>query len=104
MAPSLYTIKVLLKRPIKASVESGEHYGFLIGYYRNIGICAPDQTEAQSILTAFVDDGTIVWEDSCIHGFEKIDKSIADKFLKHPRQKVWYASGRTFFPESGQKN
>jgi hypothetical protein len=97
-------VKVELKKPIRARLESSEDYGFLVGYYRNIGVRAETVAEAMEILGNFIRDGKIVWDDAVVHDFDKVDKDISSKFDKGGEQAIWYEAGRIFYPAATERN
>ena len=103
MAPYFCTIKVLLTKPLKATEESGVHYSFIGGYYRNIGLGADGIFNLKRLLLNFVDDGEIVWDEVLIHDLEKVEPCILEK-LGQSTDNIWYVSGRIFYPSEGQGN
>jgi hypothetical protein len=104
MRPYFCTIKVLLKKPIKATEETGDNHGFLVGYYRNIGVRAENVSEVLTLLKTIADDGTISVDQTLVYDFEKVEKEIADKYYENVGETVWYTSGRIYFPPNAEAN
>jgi hypothetical protein len=98
MKPYFFSVKVLLRKPLKATVESGGHYGFLTGYYRN----AEDLAQALELLETIADDGEIDREATVVHDFNRLEQKICSKFVEDGSEVIWYASGRIFFPPTGE--
>ena len=96
--PYFCTVKVRLNEPIKTRIESGESHETVIGYYRNVGVRAETVIQVMEILSRLVPDGTIDWDATVVHDFNKVDPTITQKFFQNQEEVIWYRSGRIFFP------
>ena len=98
VAPFLCTINVRLTKPLEVTKEPGAPVGFVVGYYRNIGVRAAGISQLKALLSGFVHDGEIVWDDTVVHDFDGVDQNIAERFIDRDTSPIWYASGRIFYP------
>ncbi len=103
LAPYFCTVNVRLTTPLETIEDSGA-FGFLVGYYRNIGVRAAGISELKTVLNKFVRDGAIMWDDSVVHDFESVDENIVEQFNERGTNVVWYVSGRIFYPGSVDVN
>jgi hypothetical protein len=103
-APFLCTINVRLTKPLEATKEPGARVDFLVGYYRNIGVRAAGIPQLKTLLTGYVHDGEIVWDDTVVHDFDGVEQNIAERFIDRDTSPIWYASGRIFYPGGDRTN
>jgi hypothetical protein len=98
MKPYFFSVKVVLRKPLKATVEAGGHYGFLTGYYRNVGIRAEDLAQALKLLQTIAEDGEIDRKATVVHDFNRLEQKISSTFVEGASEVIWYVFGRIFFP------
>ena len=104
VAPFLCTINVRLTKPLEATKAPGGRVDFLVGYYRNIGVRATGISQLKALLSGFVHDGEIIWDDTVVHDFDGVDQKISERFIDRDTSPIWYASGRVFYPGANGTN
>lgn len=98
MNPFFCMFMVNLKTARPVWDEAGKFDGFIVGYYRNIGVRAEDVKEVKRLIELRVDDGTIDWDEFEVFDFDHVDEEIRRKYRANRTDKIWFLSGRIFFP------
>jgi hypothetical protein len=93
------TICVMLHKPVQ--IEDDKERNQAVGYYRNFGVGGSSLASIQSLISQSIDDGEIDWNDSTCKeiNLESFDKEITAHCDDPTQEKIWYKSGRGFFPE-----
>ena len=102
--PFLCTINVRLTKPLEATKELGARVSFLVGYYRNVGVRAAGMSQLKALLSGFVHDGEIIWDDTVVHDFDGVEQNVAERFNERDTNPIWYSSGRIFYPGADRTN
>lgn len=98
MTPYFCLLKVVLTEPVSSmgrGTEPAEKP--VIGYYRSVGVTAPNRNEAIALFAEIVSDGQIDWQQSKFLEFEQLEKSIAGRYTPSGSAGCWYLSGRALF-------